>query len=247
MNSNSKPERFKSFDELGGLLKSGKFRPAGGPKPNKAAQRPVLNGGRPDKPGPGVKPDNCDDQRLFLEAMAGVKPLENRNQQERTATAQNFGPEPEDPEAEIFQRLASLVDTGDGFVVALTPEYREGVGYGIHPLVAEKLHRGDFPIQDHIDLHGYSAAEAKAVLDSFLEQAVATHKCAVLVVHGRGLSSPGEPVLKAKVREWLTCGRWRKWVAAFTSARNIDGGAGATYVLLRRRAASAKVRFEENK
>jgi DNA-nicking Smr family endonuclease len=57
----------------------------------------------------------------------------------------------------------------------------------------------------------------------------------VLIVHGRGLSSPAKPVLKTKVIEWLTCGPWRKWVIAFTSARSFDGGAGATYVLLRQR------------
>jgi DNA-nicking Smr family endonuclease len=57
----------------------------------------------------------------------------------------------------------------------------------------------------------------------------------VLIVHGRGLSSPAKPILKTKVIKWLTSGPWRKWVMAFTSARWCDGGAGATYVLLRKR------------
>jgi len=65
-------------------------------------------------------------------------------------------------------------------------------------------------------------------------------KRAVLIVHGRGLSSPGEPVLKNKVREWLTRTAWRKWVIAFTSAQSYDGGTGATYVLLRHRPISNK-------
>jgi DNA-nicking Smr family endonuclease len=37
------------------------------------------------------------------------------------------------------------------------------------------------------------------------------------------------------VSQWLSSGHWRKWVVAFTSARMCDGGAGASYVLLRRR------------
>jgi DNA-nicking Smr family endonuclease len=57
----------------------------------------------------------------------------------------------------------------------------------------------------------------------------------VLIIHGRGLSSPGEPVLKPLLEERLNRDGWRKWVLAYTSARACDGGAGATYVLLRKR------------
>jgi len=57
----------------------------------------------------------------------------------------------------------------------------------------------------------------------------------VMIIHGRGLSSPSEPVLKTRVFQWLQSGPWRKWVMAFASARWCDGGAGATYVLLRKR------------
>jgi len=69
---------------------------------------------------------------------------------------------------------------------------------------------------------------------------VITGKTGVLIVHGRGLSSPFEPVLKRKVVEWLTHGPWRKWVAAYASARICDGGAGATYVLLSPRPVSKR-------
>jgi DNA-nicking Smr family endonuclease len=67
-------------------------------------------------------------------------------------------------------------------------------------------------------------------------------KRSVLIVHGRGLSSPSKPVLKAKVYEWLTSGQWRKWVIAFSSARSYDGGTGATYVLLRQRPLTKRFR-----
>ena len=67
-------------------------------------------------------------------------------------------------------------------------------------------------------------------------------KTGILVTHGRGLSSPAEPILKRKVEEWLTRGPWRKWVVAYTSARLCDGGAGATYVLLRPRPVSKRLK-----
>ena len=99
---------------------------------------------------------------------------------------------------------------------------------------------GDYSIQAFVDLHGLIVEDAKEVFEKFLKWAVITEKTGVLIVHGRGLSSPSEPVLKKKVVEWLTHGPWRKWVAAYSSARICDGGAGATYVLLRPRPVSKR-------
>jgi DNA-nicking Smr family endonuclease len=48
--------------------------------------------------------------------------------------------------------------------------------------------------------------------------------------------------LKTRVIEWLTRGPWRKWVAAYASARLHDGGTGATYVLLRARPVTNRVK-----
>jgi DNA-nicking Smr family endonuclease len=112
----------------------------------------------------------------------------------------------------------------------------------VNPEIAKRLHQGDFSIQTHIDLHGLRVGEAHEAFEQFLTESLRSGKRAVLIVHGRGLSSPAEPVLKSKVKEWLTLGPWRKWVIAFTSARACDGGAGATYVLLRQRPATKRYR-----
>jgi DNA-nicking Smr family endonuclease len=57
----------------------------------------------------------------------------------------------------------------------------------------------------------------------------------VLIVPGRGQHSRDQvPVLKEKLRAWLCRGRIGRAVLAFTSARPVDGGTGAVYVLLRR-------------
>ena len=58
----------------------------------------------------------------------------------------------------------------------------------------------------------------------------------VRIVHGRGKNSPGGvPVLKQNLPRWLSRGPARLIVLAYTSALPRDGGAGATYVLIRRR------------
>ena len=126
-----------------------------------------------------------------------------------------------------------LRDLGEGFVVALTPEYMEGRARRVPQHLLCRLHRGDFAIQAHIDLHGLTVRQARPALDGFLRGCLNSGKRAVLVVHGRGLSSPRKPVLKGRVAAWLSRSPWSKWVLAYCSARQCDGGAGATYVLLR--------------
>lgn len=176
------------------------------------------------------------ESRLFQEAMEGVIPMQH-NTYTDLAPPSNHPKESQKQSAdnETLNRLQNLVNNGEGFVVADTPEYREGVGYNVHPRITRHLHGGQFSIQAHIDLHGLTAGQAQEALNFFFKEAVTTGKRAILIVHGRGLSSPQKPVLKNKVHEWLTSGPWRKWVIAFTSARPVDGGAGATYVLLRQR------------
>jgi len=93
-----------------------------------------------------------------------------------------------------------------------------------------KLARGRFSVQAEIDLHGMTVGEAKPRLADFIENCARQRLLCVRVVHGKGLGSGQRgPVLKTSVNRWL-----RKWdtVLAFTSARQVDGGTGALYVLL---------------
>jgi DNA-nicking Smr family endonuclease len=93
------------------------------------------------------------------------------------------------------------------------------------------LTRGSYAIQAEIDLHGMTLAEAKPRLEKFVYRCARGNKLCIRIVHGKGLGS-GErgPVLKRGVDRWL-----RKWdaVLAFVSARQVDGGTGAVYVLLK--------------
>jgi len=177
---------------------------------------------------------------LFSKAMEDVTPLTRDNRIEPVIEVKLPEGSRIREDAEALLRLTDLIQHGTGFNVFDTPEYIEGTGYNVHPEIARRLHRGDFSIQAHLDLHGLTAEDAREAFETFLKGAVITGKRGVLIVHGRGLSSPSEPVLKKKVVEWLTLGPWRKWVIAYSSARVCDGGAGATYVLLRQRAISKR-------
>jgi DNA-nicking Smr family endonuclease len=182
------------------------------------------------------------EEKLFKKAMEGVRPIPKDKHVRRNVQIELPETTRNREDAEALEKLTNLVRYGTGFTVSDTPEYIEGTGYNIPPSIAKRLHRGDFSIQAHVDLHGLRVDEAREVFEKFLDWAVTTGKRGVLIVHGRGLSSPSEPILKNKLREWLTRGPWRKWVVAYSSARKCDGGAGATYVLLRQRPVSKRMK-----
>jgi DNA-nicking Smr family endonuclease len=182
------------------------------------------------------KVDLRSDRIIFQEAMADVKKISKSNQAVPSQTTnkhpnsiKNFSYD----EHESVVQLKELIKNGTGFVVSLTPEYVEGTANKVSPEVARLLHNGYFSIQAHIDLHGLGVDDAHQAFDRFLNKSVMAGKRAVLIIHGRGLSSPHKPILKTKVYKWLTSAPWHKWVIAFSSARLCDGGAGATYILLR--------------
>jgi len=102
---------------------------------------------------------------------------------------------------------------------------------GIGPDVLRKLRRGEWVIQDHLDLHGARVDEARDLLAGFLREAIRRGLRCVRVVHGKGLGSKHrQPVLKGKTRAWLA---QRDEVIAFCQARPAEGGSGALVVLLR--------------
>jgi DNA-nicking Smr family endonuclease len=234
--SNTSSGVFKPFKDLNALLKrkSVELQPAPVPAPMEPRED---------------RTDRRPDRMVFKEAMAGVKRISRAKwaaQIPRPLTPEPTETKPH-PDTESLAQLKNLVEYGTGFVVSLTPEYVEGMARDINPEVARRLHRGDFSIQDHIDLHGLRVDEAHEVVDDFLINSIASGKRAVLIIHGRGLSSPAEPILKSKVYRWLTTSPWHKWVIAFTSARLCDGGAGATYVLLRRKPLKKRFRKPRKK
>jgi len=116
--------------------------------------------------------------------------------------------------------------------VQLTSEYIEGLTPGVNKKILEKLRRGEFAIQATLNIRGLSAVEAKIALEDFFYDVILKGLKCVLIVHGRGLCSKKDPVLKNLVKSWLERGPYRRYILCFCSARPCDGGPGATYVLL---------------
>jgi len=115
-------------------------------------------------------------------------------------------------------------------------EHEAGQTYlrgGLGSDILGKLRRGHWSVQGEIDLHGHTTDEAHDALADFLDDARQRGYRCVRVIHGKGLTSPNkEPVLKGKVRKWLS--HWDD-VLAYCEAPPHAGGGGAVLILLRGR------------
>jgi DNA-nicking Smr family endonuclease len=206
-------------------------------KPDQAEKakspKPVPTERRSEKP----KPDIVNEEaQLFLQSVGEVQRVRTK--------ATRIGPKAPPSidairipteEAESLARLAELVSGEAAFSLADSDEFVEGAVLGFDERVLRKLRTGAFSVGAHLDLHGLLKEEAKAELERFIAQAKLKGLRCVLIVTGRGLHSKDSiPVLKAGVQQWLSRGKLAKHVLAFCTARPVDGGAGAMYVLLRR-------------
>ncbi|SDM78555.1 DNA-nicking endonuclease, Smr domain [Franzmannia pantelleriensis] len=190
------------------------------------------------------RPDPPDDDEinLFRQALneAGVRRLDSNRAdpgkpaQRRRAAA--LAERRAAATAADAQQTSSR--TSDGRVEPVRPS--EFLDFAVADLpyrTHAQLKRGGINWEAGLDLHGYNVDEARSELESFLTEARSQRMRCVLVVHGKSRASVHTgasdfPVIKSHVNAWL-----REWpsVLAFCSARELDGGTGAVYVLLRRR------------
>ena len=131
------------------------------------------------------------------------------------------------------ESLGDVVAADDAPGVA-TPSAADPLSFrrpGVRDQTLRHLRRGRFPVEDELDLHGLSQVAARDQLADFIASSRHAGLRCVRVVHGKGYRSGARgPVLKIAVNTWL---KRHADVLAFTSARAIDGGTGAVYVLLR--------------
>jgi len=175
-----------------------------------------------------------DDDDLFLRAVEDVKLYESP-QSAPIPVMPDLKKVDEEAEAQL--ELIKLVNGELPFDISNTDEYVEGNVRGLPSQVLKKLRRGEYSLQDQLDLHGKTKVEARDLVEKFVTESRVKGLRCVLLVHGRGIHSKDNiPVLKESLRAWFERGRGRigSAVLAFSSARPADGGLGAMYVLLRK-------------
>jgi DNA-nicking Smr family endonuclease len=161
------------------------------------------------------------DRALWREAVRNITPLRGR--------AAEVPLEP--ASAQAYDRSLVGEDRADRTVAAPTLDRFSGIDRAN----AERLKRGHHPIEGRLDLHGMSQVKAHRALVEFIRISRDAGRRCVLVITGRGLGPSGSGVLKGAIPRWLEEPELRRQILARAPAQPRHGGAGALYLLLRRR------------
>ena len=163
-----------------------------------------------------------DDAALFRATVGEVKPLAEQNRVKPQSR-------PRKPMQRTAVSAPAIPDTlSDHGAEDAPTEYLQN---GLSRMALRKLRRGNLPVQDRLDLHGLRSDAARVLLLEFLHEAMQRELRCVLVIHGKGMNSPGgEAVLRKLARHWLT---QHPGVMGYCEAPPNEGGTGAVLVLLR--------------
>ena len=148
----------------------------------------------------------------FREAMADVTPLRSNDRIDPVpARTPAIARQRRRDEKNVIRELLSypsdpaVLETGEELLFLRT---------GQQPRLLRRLRRGLFSVADTLE---------------FIDQAINRGMGCVRIVHGKGLRSRDLPKLKIMTNQVL---RKHPGVVAFASCRPVDGGTGATDVLL---------------
>lgn len=128
--------------------------------------------------------------------------------------------------------------------VAATPPTSGGLDGSWERQIA----RGRLDPDATIDLHGLTLDQAWRRLDFALQEAVAIGTRVMLVVTGKGAADPSagrassasvrpRGMIRAKLEDWVGASRHASAIASIRGAHPRHGGAGAVYLIFRRRRA----------
>ena len=174
--------------------------------------------------------DDCRDDVAFQALLSDVTPLPspNRVALDRPRPRPVPGQRIRDEREALQESLSDWTPWDAGYETGEELVYARP-GMPAHTL--RKLRRGHWAVQEELDLHGYTSAEARTAVVEFLAHCKREQLRCVRIIHGKGLGSPNrEPVLKRKVASWLM---QRDEILAFCQARRAEGGGGAVVVLLK--------------
>lgn len=168
-----------------------------------------------------------DDIDAFRLAMAGVRPI---------TPTDRIEPDQKKPPAVARQRerddravLNELLELDPHAPMPETGDELRWKRDGVQNRVLRRLRSGFYSSDDTVDLHGMNEETAQQVLRDFIEYALDRGYGCVRIIHGKGLRSRGQPTLKRMTARVL---RKHPSVRCYASCRPVDGGTGATDVLL---------------
>lgn len=179
---------------------------------------------------------DAEDAALWSHIAAQVRPIRRRASNPPTHKPADPG-NPKPIKAAALQAAASPAPPVrvEPILRPLAPGARETL-----PRTDErKLRRGSVAIGGRLDLHGMTRSEAHRAVGRFLSALAERGERVALVITGKGEPKGGggrTGVLRAEFPHWIGDGALARIVLAWRPAAPQHGGAGAFYVLLRRKA-----------
>ena len=184
------------------------------------------------KPPVAKKEKPVNDEELFVNAMREVREIKEFRNIPLQRKKEMALPGKISSDNEAIKILEEIIAGKRSIHLPDTQEYVEWKNRDYKGVNIKKLHEGKFSVQDCLDLHDMTVEEAEGEVAYFIKDSlIKGHHC-IKIIHGRGLRSPKGPVLKNSLLKWLS-GRYRKFIIAFVTARQCDGGLGALYILLK--------------
>ena len=116
-----------------------------------------------------------------------------------------------------------------------SPDLEPGEAAGVDARAVLRLRRGQTRPEARLDLHGHTLDQAHRALTGFIDRAASGGMRCVLVITGKGRIGQTGGTIRSEFPRWLNQARLRARILAFAEAQPRDGGAGAFYVLLRKR------------
>ncbi|MEW6002369.1 MAG: Smr/MutS family protein, partial [Nitrospirota bacterium] len=130
------------------------------------------------------------DEEIFTEAMAEVREIKEFRKIPYKSPPRI---KPRLLQEDDMRILREIIEKKIKIDISATGEYIEWHNPALRKDLAERLHRGDFSVQDYIDLHGTTLNEAEEAFGLFFKNAIKKGLFCVKVIHGRGLKSPKGP------------------------------------------------------
>lgn len=166
------------------------------------------------------------DRELFLQALGEVRILSHDRSEDRPPPPPPTPRQTRLDEARVLTEL--LLHDAESLDVQ-TGEELSWLRAGLPGKVLRRLKRGEYAVADVLDLHHLRESTARQCVLDFIATCSRDNQRCVRIIHGKGQRSRHGPVLKNMTAHLLPR---IAAVQAFCSARQIDGGTGAVYVLL---------------